>query len=151
MTTSFSAGLQCLYSPHSMHTRHTLISICAHVNPPRTPPPPVNTDSYEPALPPSGKALGWSQLSPWFESALRLSFLFKRCGGGGMGGGGGGGEHCLVTLSLTVNETLKWFSSLAILMPESFWWAIMIMINSDGGVLCSLCCCTLWNVTIIVS
>ena len=43
---------------------------------------------------------------------LRLSFLFKMfariCG------------HCLVTLSLTVNETLKWLSSLPILMQESF-------------------------------
>ena len=28
--------------------------------------------------------------------------------------------HCLVTLSLTVNETLKWLSSLLILMQESF-------------------------------
>ena len=27
-----------------------------------------------------------------------------------------------VTLSLTVNETLKWLSSLPILMQESFWW-----------------------------
>ena len=30
--------------------------------------------------------------------------------------------HCLVTLSHTSNETLKWFSSLPILMRESFWW-----------------------------
>ena len=30
--------------------------------------------------------------------------------------------HCLVTLSLTINETLKWLSSLPILMQESFWW-----------------------------
>ena len=30
--------------------------------------------------------------------------------------------HCLVTLSLTVNETLKWLSSLPFLMQESFWW-----------------------------
>ena len=38
---------------------------------------------------------------------LRLSFLFKKvvvCG------------HYLVTLSLTINETLKWLSSLPILM-----------------------------------
>ena len=38
---------------------------------------------------------------------LRLSFLFKKvvvCG------------HGLVTLSLTINETLKWLSSLTILM-----------------------------------
>ena len=38
---------------------------------------------------------------------LRLSFLFRKvvvCG------------HCLVTLSLTVDETLKWLSSLPILM-----------------------------------
>ena len=46
------------------------------------------------------------------SNPLRLSFLFKVvvCG------------HCLVTLSLTVNETLKWLSSLPALMPESFWW-----------------------------
>ena len=30
--------------------------------------------------------------------------------------------HGLVTLSLTINETLKWLSSLPILMRESFWW-----------------------------
>ena len=31
--------------------------------------------------------------------------------------------HCLVTLSLTINETLKWLSLLPILMHESFcWW-----------------------------
>ena len=44
---------------------------------------------------------------------LLLSFLFKKvvvCG------------HCLVTLSLIINETLKWISSLPILIQESFWW-----------------------------
>ena len=44
---------------------------------------------------------------------LRLSFLFEKvvfCG------------RCLVTLSLTINETFKWLSSLPILMQESFWW-----------------------------
>ena len=30
--------------------------------------------------------------------------------------------HCLVTLTLTVNETLKRLSSLPILQQESFWW-----------------------------
>ena len=30
--------------------------------------------------------------------------------------------HSLVTLSLTINEILKWLSSLSILMQESFWW-----------------------------
>ena len=43
---------------------------------------------------------------------LRLSFLFKQvvvCG------------HCLVTLSLTITEKLKWLSSLPILMQESVW------------------------------
>ena len=29
--------------------------------------------------------------------------------------------HCLVNLSLTINETLKWLSSLPILMQESLW------------------------------
>ena len=32
------------------------------------------------------------------------------------------GGHCLVTLSLTINQTLKWIWSLPILMQESFWW-----------------------------
>ena len=47
------------------------------------------------------------------STPLRLSLLLKKvavCG------------HCLVTLSLTVNETLKWLSSPLILMQESFWW-----------------------------
>ena len=30
--------------------------------------------------------------------------------------------HCLVTLSLTVNETLKWLSSLPTITQKSFWW-----------------------------
>ena len=30
--------------------------------------------------------------------------------------------HCLVTLSLKINETLTWLSSLPILMQGSFWW-----------------------------
>ena len=30
--------------------------------------------------------------------------------------------HCLVPLSLTINEILKWLSSLPILMQKSFWW-----------------------------
>ena len=30
--------------------------------------------------------------------------------------------HCLVTLSLTINETFKWLSSLSILLQELFWW-----------------------------
>ena len=30
--------------------------------------------------------------------------------------------HCLVTLSLTINETLKWLSSLPTLMQKSFRW-----------------------------
>ena len=44
---------------------------------------------------------------------FRLSFLFKKvvaCG------------HYLVTLSLIINETFKWLSSLPILMQELFWW-----------------------------
>ena len=41
------------------------------------------------------------------SNPLRFSFLFEKvvaCG------------HCLVTLSLTINETLKWLSWLPILM-----------------------------------
>ena len=30
--------------------------------------------------------------------------------------------HCLVALSLTINETLKWLPSLPTLMQKSFWW-----------------------------
>ena len=30
--------------------------------------------------------------------------------------------QCLVTLSITTNETFKWLSSLPILMQGSFWW-----------------------------
>ena len=30
--------------------------------------------------------------------------------------------HCHVTLSLTINGTLKWLSSLTVLMQESFSW-----------------------------
>ena len=44
---------------------------------------------------------------------LQLSFLFNKvvvCG------------HCLVTLSLTINETIKRLLLLPVLMQESFWW-----------------------------
>ena len=30
--------------------------------------------------------------------------------------------HCLATFPCTVNETLKWLTSLPILMRKSFWW-----------------------------
>ena len=46
------------------------------------------------------------------SNLLRLSFLFKKvvvCG------------YCLVTLTLTINETLQWPTSLPIIQ-ESFWW-----------------------------
>ena len=45
------------------------------------------------------------------RTPVRLSFLFQKllCG------------HRLETLSLTVNETFKWLSSLPIVMQESFW------------------------------
>ena len=44
---------------------------------------------------------------------LRFSLLFKKVVVSG---------HCLVTLSLTINETIKWLSSLPISMRKSFWW-----------------------------
>ena len=59
---------------------------------------------------PSGKAGKWKDLG---LIPLQLSFLFKKvvvC------------RHCLVTLSITFIETLKWLSSPPILMQESFWW-----------------------------
>ena len=47
---------------------------------------------------------------PRFESASALfSSAVVVCG------------HCLATLSLTINETLKWLSSLLILLRKSFW------------------------------
>ena len=46
------------------------------------------------------------------SNPLRLSFLFKICGLWTL----------LVTLSLTINQTLKWLSPLPILMQESFRW-----------------------------
>jgi len=45
---------------------------------------------------------------------LRLSFFFRKvvvCG-----------HSLVVTLSLTINETLKWLSSMPILMQEPLWW-----------------------------
>ena len=65
-------------------------------------------DLSEPVWP-SGEALGEV---PRFESALGSPFSSKVevCG------------HCLVTLFLTIYDTLKWLSSLPILMQESFWW-----------------------------
>ena len=61
---------------------------------------------------PSGKALGWEAEGPRFDSASAVHSLQKVvvCG------------LCLVTLSFTVNETLKCLSSLPIVMQESFWW-----------------------------
>ena len=62
---------------------------------------------------PSGKALGSEAEGHQFESAHFGSPFSSKvvvCG------------HCLVTLSLTINETLKWLSSLSILMQESFRW-----------------------------
>ena len=53
---------------------------------------------------------------------LRLSLPFKKVVVNG---------HCLVTLSLTINETLKWLSLLPILMQESFWWRQC----SDGSII----------------
>ena len=49
---------------------------------------------------------------PGFGPAIRLSSLFKNVVVSG---------HCLMTVALTSNETLKWFSSLPVLMKESFW------------------------------
>ena len=60
---------------------------------------------------PSGKAGKQTDLG---SNPLRLSFFFKSwglCRG-----------QCLVTLSLTVSQTLKRLSSLPTLMQKSFWW-----------------------------
>ena len=53
----------------------------------------------------AGKQKGLGLILLW------LSFLFKNVGVCG---------YCLVTLSLTINETLKWLSSLPILMQEFY-------------------------------
>ena len=41
---------------------------------------------------------------------------------GGITSGGRQWTQSCLTLSLSINETLKWLSSLPILMQESFWW-----------------------------
>ena len=51
----------------------------------------------------AGKQRNLGSNPPW------LSFLFESW-------------HCLLTMSFTINGTLKWLSSLPILMQESFWW-----------------------------
>ena len=56
----------------------------------------------------SGKALGWKAEGPLFESASALLSLQKL--------------GLVDTVTLTINETLKWLSSLPTLMQESFWW-----------------------------
>ena len=61
---------------------------------------------------PSGKALGWQAEGPRFESASALLSLEKLSVDTVPFG----------TLSLTINETLKWLLSLPILMQESLWW-----------------------------
>ena len=51
---------------------------------------------------------------PRVDSVSALLSLQKGCGLW---------THCLATLFLTVNETVKWLSSLPVLkMQESFWW-----------------------------
>ena len=56
----------------------------------------------------SGRASAWFHFGSSFSSKPEKVVV---CG------------HCLVTLSLTISETLKWLSSLPILMQESFlWW-----------------------------
>ena len=61
---------------------------------------------------PSGKALGWEVEGPRFSIALALLSLQKGCG--------------LWTLLCDCpslpTESLKWLSSLPILVQESFWW-----------------------------
>ena len=59
---------------------------------------------------PSGKAGKRKGLG---SIPLRFCLLFKKVRIYGL---------CLVTLSLTINKTLKWLSSLPILMQGSFWW-----------------------------
>ena len=62
---------------------------------------------------PSGKALGWLAEGPRFESA---SAVFSPQTWWPVD------RHCLVTLSLTINDIIKWLSSLPILMQEPLWW-----------------------------
>ena len=59
---------------------------------------------------PSGKGVEAGKQRDLGLNPLRLSFLFEKvvfCG------------NCLVTLFLTINETLKWLSALPTLMQES--------------------------------
>ena len=58
---------------------------------------------------PSGKALGWSadDVGSISRFGASLSWIVA---------------YCSETLALTMNETLKWLSSLPILMQKSLWW-----------------------------
>ena len=63
---------------------------------------------------PSGKALGWLTEGPRFDTASALLSLQKGCGLSGL--------SCDPVCPSLSTETLKWLSSLPILMQESFWW-----------------------------
>ena len=98
-------GFSVFYSAPWAHYTHWQMALLLmwykRVDPPAT--------ACEPVWPSSkaGKQKGLGSIP------LQLSFLTKKvvvCG------------QCLVTLSITINETLKWFSSLPILMQESFGW-----------------------------
>ena len=95
---------------------------------------PLSPPKCEPVWP-SGKALGWWAEGPRFESASALSSLqtlwsvdtgLWLCPSQLMKLACDFVPHnwwnWLVTLSLTIDETLKCLSLLPILMQESFWW-----------------------------
>ena len=94
------AGTACVTSEYSLITLLYVIFYFVYLFP-------------EPVWP-SGKALGWKAEELRLESISALLSLQKLWSVDMW--------HCLVTLSLTINETLKWLSSLPILMQESFWW-----------------------------
>ena len=98
-----------IYAPRKVHIRSTM---SLTKNPQSCILNSFNVHMFCEPVWPSGKALGWEAEGPRFESASALLSLQKLRSAG----------HCLVTLSLTINETLKWLSSLPVLIQESFWW-----------------------------
>ena len=58
-------------------------------------------------------------MSGW-SAAFRISVRYRF--GSPLSSKAVGCGHCLLTLSLTINQTLKWLSSLPILIQGLFWW-----------------------------
>ena len=94
--------------------RKPVLGVCVQIRPLHSPAPfPLLSGGITSGGRQQGLWAGLKQRPGLGSIPLRLSFFMKKvvvCG------------HSLVTLSLTINETIKWLSSLPILMQESFWW-----------------------------